>query len=167
MLVAFSFCARVPDLPKEAFMAEKSFLDLAAEYTYKELDRVGGDPTKLDTPRQTVAVLYTIQAIIDNGSFQYLFESSFPVNPPYSVFVEAYRRIGALDAAERLEKAVTMFPFENPHLQQQQRVKFMETLDEEDEFFQLGDEVCGDEKVWSALKDYAKKNSASFPIAVN
>jgi hypothetical protein len=91
-------------------MAEKSFLDRAAEYTYKELDRLGGDPTKLDIPLQTVAVLYTVQAIIDNGSFQYLFESNFPINPPYSMFIDAYRRIGAMSAAERLQKAVAMFP---------------------------------------------------------
>ena len=148
-------------------MAEKSFLDRAAEYAYKELDRLGGDPTKLDIPLQTVAVLYTVQAIIDNGSFQYLFESNFPINVPYSVFIDAYRRIGATNAAERLEKAVAMFPFPNPHLDQHERVKFMETLQEDDGFFELGDEVCGDEKVWLALEDYAKKNAAAFPIAVN
>ena len=87
-------------------MAEKSFLDRAAEYTYKELERLGGDPAKLDLPQQTVAILYSVQAIVDNGGFQYLFENDFPHDPPYSKFVEAYRRIGADQAAERLEKAV-------------------------------------------------------------
>jgi hypothetical protein len=38
----------------------------------------------------------------------------------------------------------------------------MESLDEHNEFFALGDEVCGDETVWSALEEYAKKNAASF-----
>lgn len=148
-------------------MAEKTFLDRAAEYTYKELEQVGGDPSKLDIPKQTVAVLYSVQAIIDNGGFQYLFENDFPSNPPYSQFADAYRRIGSSQAAERLEKAVAMFPFEEPHLNQEQRLKFMETLDEEDEFFELGNEVCGDEKVWSNLEEYAQRNAASFPIAMN
>ena len=148
-------------------MEEKSFLDRAAEYTYKELDRIGGDPTKVDLPLQTVAILYTVQAIIDNGSFPYLFESNFPTNHPYSAFIESYRRIGAFDAAARLEKAVSMFPFEQPHLHQQQRVKFMESLDEEHEFFRLGEEVCGDKTIWSAMEEYVKKNAAFFPIAVN
>jgi hypothetical protein len=89
------------------------------------------------------------------------------MNPPYSVFVEAYRQIGALDAAARLQKAVAMFPFESPHLDQQQRVKFMESLDEEHEFFQLGDEVCGDKNIWSALEAYSKKNAAFFPVALS
>src|SRR5579863_7069036 len=97
-------------------MAEKSFLDRAAEYTYNELERLGGDPSKLDLPQQTVAILYSVQAIIDNGGFQYLFENDFPSDPPYSNFAEAYRRIGANAAAERLEKAVAVFPFESPHL---------------------------------------------------
>ena len=148
-------------------MAEKSFLDRAADYAYKELDRLGGDPAKLDLPQQTVAILYSVQAIIDNGGFQYLFENSFPSNPPYSKFVEAYRRIGAHLPAERLEKAVAMFPFKNPHLHQNQRLSFMEALQEDNEFFELGDEVCGDEKVWTDLEAYAKANAASFPITVN
>jgi hypothetical protein len=148
-------------------MAEKTFLDRAAEYTYKELERVGGDPTKLDVPLQTVAILYTVQAIIDNGSFRYLFESSFPNDVPYSAFIEAYRRIGACEAAVRLEKAVSMFPFQDAHLDQAQRIEFMEGLDEEAEFFKLGDDVCGDKQIWVALEAYAKKNAAAFPVLVN
>jgi uncharacterized protein DUF4375 len=148
-------------------MAEKSFLDRAAEYTYEELERAGGDPSRLDLPQQTVAILYSVQAIIDNGGFQYLFENDFPHKPPYSKFAEAYRRIGSDRAADRLEKAVAMFPFGNPHLHQDLRLTFMETLEEESEFFELGNAVCGDEKVWTDLEAYAKTNAASFPVSIN
>jgi hypothetical protein len=75
--------------------------------------------------------------------------------------------IGAHGAAERLEKAVAMFPFESPHLHQEKRLEFMEALGEQSEFVELGDEVCGDEKVWTALEEYAKTNAASFPVRVN
>ena len=51
-------------------MAEKSFLDRAAAYTYDELERLGGDMSKLDLPQQTMAILYSEQAIIDNGGFK-------------------------------------------------------------------------------------------------
>jgi hypothetical protein len=81
--------------------------------------------------------------------------------------VDAYRRIGAHLAAERLEKAVEMFPFKEPHLNQQQRAQFMDSLDEEDQFFLRGDEVCGDKQVWAALEDYASRNAASFPVAAD
>lgn len=108
-----------------------------------------------------------MQAIVDNGGFQYLFENDFPLNPPYSKFAEAYRRIGSGQAAERLEKAVAMFPFKNPHLHQHKRLKFMETLEENSEFFEFGNEVCGDEKVWRDLAQYVEKNATSFPIRVN
>ena len=148
-------------------MAEKSFLDRAAAYTYDELNRLGGDLSKLDLPQQTVAILYTEQAIIDNGGFQYLFENDLPSQLPYAQVVEAYRRVGAHEAADRLQKAVAMFPFENPHLHQEERLKFMETLEEESEFFELGDEVCGDKKVWADLESFAKTNAASFPVSVN
>jgi hypothetical protein len=148
-------------------MPEKSFLDRTAEHTYKELERLDGDPSKLDIPKQTVALLYSVQAVIDNGGFQHLFENEFPQSPPYSEFVQAYRRIGANAAAERLEKAVSMFPFKDPHLYQEERLRFMEQLEEQSEFFKLGDEVCGDESVWTALEEYAKTNAAAFPVSVN
>jgi len=148
-------------------MAEKSFLDRAVAYTYDELERLGGNLSRLDLPQQTVAILYSEQAIIDNGGFQYLFENDLPSQLPYLKVVEAYRRIGSHDAADRLQKAVAMFPFENPHLHQEERLKFMETLEEESEFFELGNKVCGDEKVWADLEAYAKTNAASFPVSVN
>ena len=148
-------------------MTEKTFLDCAAEHAFEELERVGGDPDKLDIPLRTVAILYSVQGIIDNGGFQYLFENDFPFDPPYSTFSEAYRRIGAAQNAERLDKAAAMFPFENPHLYQEKRLTFMETLEEDAEFFELGNQVCGDETVWSALEDYARKNAALFPTHLN
>lgn len=148
-------------------MSEKTFLDRAAEYTYRELERVGGDPKRLDEPLQTVAILYSVQAIIDNGGFQYLFESDFPMSPPYSDFVAAYRRIGSLRAAEKLEKAVAAFPFADPHLHQDKRLQYLETLDEDSELVQWGDDVCGDENVWRNLEEYVRRNAASFPISVN
>jgi hypothetical protein len=60
-----------------------------------------------------------------------------------------------------------MFPFDNPHLHQDKRLEFMETLDERSEFAELGNKVCGDKKVWAALEEYAKTNAASFPVSVN
>jgi hypothetical protein len=45
-------------------MAGKSFLDRAAAYTYEELDRLGGDLSKPDVSQQTVAILYSEQAIL-------------------------------------------------------------------------------------------------------
>ena len=145
-------------------MSEKSFLDQAAEFTYQQLERVGGDPAKLDPPLQTIAILYTIQAMIDNGGFRYIFENNAPLQPPYSLYSEAYRRIGAFAAADNLDKAVALFPFPDAHLHPRQRNDFMDSLDEEHELFLLGDTVCGDESVWTAMEAYARKHSASFSV---
>lgn len=142
----------------------KSFLDQAAEFAYKQLERMGGDPTKLEVPLQTVAVLYTVQAMVDNGGFRYLFESDFPFCPPYSVFSDAYRRIGAVGAAGCLDKAVALFPFEKPHQSQEKRNAFMDSLEESHEMFELGNQVCGDETIWSALEAYAKQNAVFFRV---
>jgi hypothetical protein len=145
-------------------MTSKNFLDEAAEFAQRELERVGGDPTKLETPLQTVVVIYYVQALIDNGGFQYLFENDLPFSPPYQLLIDAYRRIGAVDAAACIEKAVRLFPFPEPHLRQMERDSFMGSLHETHEFFELGNKVCGDTTVWAALEDYARNNTGSFRI---
>jgi hypothetical protein len=136
---------------------EKTSLDNAADHTHKQLDLLGGDASKLSVPLQTVAILYTVQAMIDNGGFRYIFETDFPFQPPYSLFSGAYRRIGALRAAACLDRAVAMFPFPNPHQSQQQRNDFMDSLDESHQMFELGDE-----SVWAALESYVKSNASAF-----
>ena len=143
-------------------MPDEDFLDRAAKHAYKELERVGGDPSKLDVVLQTVAVIYSVQAIIDNGGFRYLFENNFPFKPPYSVFSEAYRRIGATLQAELLDKAVSIFPFSEPHKFEDKRNEFMDSLDESHELFEIGNAVCGDEAVWTNLEKYAREHAASF-----
>lgn len=141
---------------------EENQLDKAADGIYKELEKVGGDPLKLQPVLLPVAILYTVQAMVDNGGFRYLFENDFPFNPPYSVFSEAYRIIGATDAANRLEKAVSLFPFDRPEENQDGRNQYMDSLDESDEFFQLGDAVCGDERVWQLMEEYVRTHSEVF-----
>ena len=142
-------------------MPDKSLLDEAAEGVYRELDDVDGDPMRLPPEVQPIAILYTVQAIVDNGGFRYLFENDY--EQPYSVFASAYRQIGAPDAAEKLERAVARFPFENPHAHREARIEFMDSLEESDELFILGDEVCGDERIWQLMEDYVRNRPESFP----
>ena len=79
------------------------------------------------------------------------------------MFAEAYRKIGATNAAEKLERAVARFPFESPHANREARIDFMDTLEESDELFILGDEVCGDERIWQLMEEYVRNRPESFP----
>jgi len=143
-------------------MTDKSLLDEAAEAVYRDLDAIGGDPLKLPPEVQPIAILYSVQAIVDNGGFRYLFENDYEQPLPYSVFATAYRQIGATDAADKLERAVARFPFDNAHSDQEARIAFMDSLDESDELFVLGDQVCGDELIWQLMEEYVKNHPDSF-----
>jgi Domain of unknown function (DUF4375) len=143
-------------------MNDYSQLDEAAKAVYEEMNKLDGDPLRLTPALQPVAILYTLQAMIDNGGFRYIFENDFPFSPPYSVFVDAYRKIGANTAADCLEKAVALFPFENPHLKQEERNTFMDKLTESDLLFQLGDFVCGDKTVWDQMQNYVIEHQDEF-----
>ncbi|HLI77132.1 MAG TPA: hypothetical protein VKV02_09315, partial [Acidobacteriaceae bacterium] len=83
----------------------QELLDEAADRVYNQLESVGGDPSKLPSVLKPIALLYTVQAMIDNGGFRYFFEGDMPFQPPYSVVVDAYRTIGATEAANHLETA--------------------------------------------------------------
>ena len=134
-------------------------LQEVADRAFAVLSTVGGDPRSLPIPLQTVALIYSAQGVVDNGGFCYFFGADWPMNPPYSIFSDAYRRIGAIEAAEFIEKATAMFPFPEPHLHKEQRIIFMDGLRDEHEFFALGNRICGDEAIWKKLSEYVLANN--------
>ncbi len=122
------------------------------------------DIKRLSEPHQTVLLIYSAQGIIDNGGFHYFFESDFPNNPPYTVFIDAYRRIGAQDAADALAAAVARFPFPQPHLDCEARNQFMiDNSTEEEDVIEDLDCVCGDDEIFTLLLDYILLHLTAFP----
>jgi hypothetical protein len=143
---------------------EESVLDSAINYAFDELERSGADLSKLPVPLQTVVLVTHAQGLIDNGSFKYFFENDMPGNPPYRTFSDAYRHIGATKAADLLDLAANLFPFENSHLSSDKRNEHMDSLDESDELFAIGDEVCGDQSIWQKLEIYITEHASLFHI---
>jgi uncharacterized protein DUF4375 len=143
-------------------MSKSSILERGIEYAFGELERVSGDLSILPEPLQTVVLITHAQGMIDNGSFRYFFETDQPGQLRYKVFSEAYRRIGAAKAAALLDPAVALFPFEDPHLSADRRNSYMDSLDQSDEFFKIGDEVCGDDTIWVRLESYIGDNRTLF-----
>jgi len=138
------------------------FLDHASDVAFEHLEAINGDIKKLPEALQTVVLIYSAQGIIDNGGFQYFFENDFPGKPPYILFASAYRRIGAHEASNNLEKAIKLFPFKNPHLYCAQRNSYLDSLQEPNEIISLGDQLCGDSSIWEQLEQYVLKNAKLF-----
>ena len=53
-----------------------------------------------------VVIVYSAWGLIENGGFQYFFESNFPGDPPYDVFTQAFRSVGLTDIALHFSKLV-------------------------------------------------------------
>jgi hypothetical protein len=145
----------------------KSSLDMAAEGLYRNLEIHDNDLSKIPAVTWPIALLYMFQGMVDNGGFRYPMETDFPGNPPYSAFVDAYRQIGALDAASALERAVALFPFEHPEHNADARNQFFDSLGdiddfEQSEFCRLSDSVCGDERIWTLMDEYVANNKDDF-----
>jgi hypothetical protein len=121
----------------------------------------------LPLPLQTVVVIYSAQGIIDNGGLEYFYESDFNNEPPYFFFTEAYRRIGADEAADCIEKTAAMFGIPDPHLKRLERWDFLERIkgDETHEFSLLSRKICGDQQVWKKLAEYVATNHGAFKDA--
>src|SRR5688572_956304 len=118
------------------------------------------DLSNLPLALRVVAIVHAAQGIIDNGGLQYFFEVDFPGKPPYSLFVDAYREIGASDEASVLEQAVSLFPFRDPHQHVRDRNWFMDSFKNQsgDEvnspFTPLDDVLCGNRAVWVCLETF-------------
>lgn len=128
------------------------------------LEKSAGDFDLLPDAVATFLFVHSAQGVIDNGGYRYFFESSWPNNPPYSRFMDAYRAIGCDAQADDLARVVSTFPFEAPHLNEEGRNKYMdENLDEDEcEVRGWGDRLCGDEEVWRKLGAFYKMHASDF-----
>ena len=146
-----------------------SILPLGRPYDYAVscLHQAAGDMEALPLELQTLLLVESAQGIIDNGGLAYFYEADFPNNPPYSVFVEAYRRIGADAAAACIAGSARMFPFAEPQLFEPLRQLWLEKLGAEpdSEFHRLSQRICGDASVWSRLAEYVENNRHAFAAA--
>lgn len=136
-------------------------LDRLSEHAFARLAELGGDPDALPDAARTLVVVSCAQGIIDNGGLEYFFDSDFPGEPPYAMFVEAYRLIGA-SSADCIEGAVAMFPFADPNRHVAQRQRFMEALAPGSEFGALSETSCGDASVWTLLSGFAADHRAQI-----
>lgn len=144
------------------------FLNDAIEAARTFLPAVDENAALLPEPMRTVVIVSTAQGIIDNGGLEYFFESDFPHNPPYSLFVEAFRRIGADEVSTCIERCADMFPFPHPHLHEAKRQQWIDSIkdNEAHEFVRLSDKACGDKVVYKKLAEFAERNRDAFE-AVN
>ncbi len=138
------------------------------DFAFAELKRLGGKPDHLPEPLRIVVIIISAQGVIDNGGLQYFLEEDFPNNPPYSVFVDAYRTIGVGAAADAIAAAVALFPFSEPHLFKKKRNEFLDSFNDEDDepvdspFEPLSDQLCGNQTIWQALDAYVGRHSLAF-----
>jgi hypothetical protein len=134
------------------------------DYAIARLAAAGGDLAALLAPVRTLLVVESVQSMIDTGGLEYLYEADFPNNPPYALFVEAYRRIGADGAAACLEASALLFPFDEPHCFEELRILWLERLrrDPDGAFQRLDAGIRGDATVWARLADYVALHRGDF-----
>jgi|SRR5271154_1128619 len=147
---------------------EPSLLDLALDHAFAEYERLNSDLYQLPPPLQTVVLVSYAQDLIDDAGFRAFFESDMPGTPPYAIFSNAYRIIGATKAADLLDVAIGLFPFPDPHLESALRNEYMNSLDDDsDELFILGDELSDDPTIWLQLELYIQAHAPLFNLPTN
>ena len=139
---------------------DPNLFEKALNQAFRAVEELEGDIARVPHHHQTVVCVHAAQGIIDNGGLQYFFEADFPGRPDYSLFVNSYCAIGAGDQADALQRALSLFPFADPHLYCDQRNKTLEEL--EIEFEALSDQICGHESVWSKLRAFINRHQSHY-----
>jgi hypothetical protein len=123
-----------------------------------------GGMRKCALPIQIAMTVEAAQGIIDNGGLQYFYEVNFEDQCPYAEFVEAYRAIGAGEAAELLARSIALFPFSNPELHESKRQRWLDDLREIEghEFHALSDKLGGNKVVFHKLREYMSAHKEHF-----
>jgi hypothetical protein len=141
---------------------QESILERARNLAFEKLDAAGGNIAQLEEPHRTVALIYSAQGVIDNGGLIYFFESDWPGNPSYSLFADAYRRIGCLAAADAILLAADSFGLPHPERDRAARNAFMDRFhgsDSNDTVEYWDDPICSDEQVWTNLAKWIQLQS--------
>ena len=138
---------------------DEDLLDEASDVAFARLDEVGGDARKLPAALRVVAMLYSAQGVIDNGGLRYFFANDWPGRPPYSLFVEAYRAIGAAAEAGVIAAAAAAFELEHPERESARRNEMLAGA--------VGEQLDGmsakmTSDVWRLLAAYARANESAF-----
>lgn len=136
-----------------------AFLDHASDVAFAKLEGVGGDPRRLEEPFRTVAVVCSAQGVIDNGGLRHFFENDWPAQPPYSLFSDAYRTIGAMPEAAAIEAGASALGFPEPERHASQRRSVLEGPGGE-RIEALDEELVSD--AWKLLADYARANRGAL-----
>ncbi len=137
------------------------------DYAVTCLEAAGGDFLALPVPLQTLLLVEAAQGMIDTGGLEFFYEADFPHNPPYAAFVEAYRRVGATEAAACIEATALMFPFAEPEYFEPLRQVWLERLREQPDqaFARHSQRISTDASVWTLLSRYVEDNAAAFRAA--
>jgi hypothetical protein len=142
---------------------------LALDLVFDCCERADWSAYDLPRPLFVAWAVTTAQETINNGSLAYFFENDWPDNPSYSIFVEAFREIGADVTTGLLEEAVNEFPFENPHLDFEKRRAHLEEcgayeLDGDSKMDQLGCKIMDlNDENYVRLAEYILRHKAHFP----
>lgn len=139
-------------------------LGVSYDHALSRLEAAGGDMAALPEVPQTLLLVEAAQSIIDSGGLAYFYETDFPHNPPYALFADAYRRIGAEVAAECIEASSLLFPFAEPHFFEPLRQLWLEKLALEPggTLEVLSRRIAGDDSVWERLRAYVAAHRAEF-----
>ena len=140
------------------------FLDRAGTRAFAKLRRARNDPRNLSEPFRTLAVVYAAQGVLDNGGLRYFFESDWPGQPPYELFAQAYRAIGATERASAIEQAAKEFAFASPEHDRNRRCELLDgavgiridAIDRQSVAGRTG------ENVWSLLAAFARSHEHAF-----
>jgi hypothetical protein len=148
-----------------------AIVSAALDDVYRGSESKTWSPCQLSEPLFTVWAVEKAVGVICNGGSQYFFENDWPEKPEYAVFIDAFRRIGASEAADCLEDAVQMFPSDAPHLDCAMRRDHMEFLRkkegvDESILDKLGDRIIDLEpETFAQIASYIRQHIDYFPEA--
>ena len=84
------------------------------DVTFDRIMAQGFHPTTSSRAHRAVVMVTTVQGLIDNGGFDYVFGNPFSPPTALELIVEAYREIGAEGSARAFEEAHKQFATEAP-----------------------------------------------------
>jgi hypothetical protein len=148
------------NVDKESRRELRSLIDRARRRARRLIGEDLINISALPIELRVIIIVVSAQGVLDNGGYQFFFESDWPGRPDYERFAQAYDAIGCHQAASNLRRVVRTFPFPDPHLDKEARNAFIAAnLDKETgSVHGWENDLCGEPTVWPNLAAYCRRH---------
>jgi hypothetical protein len=145
-------------------MGDEKDFDFINDLYSQIISQYGKNPeaTEFSVLERPIVLTWYAMGVIENGGFQYLFESKLPGDPDYMLTWQAFVTIASKKAEQAFRKALSLFPQNRPPKNDKERLELFLSHSEQKRDSIDSALYGAHDEIGSCLLEYIRRDEDSF-----